>query len=54
MYRCNQNLNTPVFHNIFTHRAKTKYVLRNENSIQETLCEQILVSMAYRTVDPNP
>ena len=38
MYKCKQNLNPPVFFNIFTHRTKTKYVLRNENSIQEPLC----------------
>ena len=38
MYKCKQNLNPPVFRNIFTHRTKTKYALRNENSIQEPLC----------------
>ena len=38
MYTCKQNLNPPVFRNIFTHRTKTKYVLRNEYSIQEPLC----------------
>ena len=38
MYKCKQSLNPPVFHTIFIYRAKTKYVLRNENSIQETLC----------------
>ena len=38
MYKCKQNLNPPVFRNIFTHRTKTKYVLRNEYSIQEPLC----------------
>ena len=37
MYKCRQNLNSPVFRNIFTHRTKTKYTLRNENSIQEPL-----------------
>ena len=37
MYKCKQNLNRPVFRNIFTHRTKTKYVLRNEYSIQEPL-----------------
>ena len=36
--KCKQNLNPAVFHNIFTHRTKTKYALRNENSIQEPLC----------------
>ena len=38
MNKCKQSLNPPVFRNIFTHRAKTKYALRNENSIQEPLC----------------
>ena len=38
MYKCKQNLNPPVFRNIFTHRTKTKYALRNEISIQEPLC----------------
>ena len=38
MYKCKQNFNPPVFCNIFTHRTKTKYALRNENSIQEPLC----------------
>ena len=38
MYKCKQNLNPPVFRNIFTHRTKTKYALRNEYSIQKPLC----------------
>ena len=38
MYKCKQNINSPVFRNIFTHRTKTKCVLRNENSIQKPLC----------------
>ena len=38
MYKCNQNLNPLAFRNIFTHRTKTKYALRNEYSIQEPLC----------------
>ena len=39
MYKCKQNLNSSVFHNIFTRRTKTKYaLLQNENSIQEPLC----------------
>ena len=38
MYKCEQNLNPPVFRNIFTHRTNTKYALRNENSIQEPVC----------------
>ena len=37
MYKCKQNLNPPVVRNIFTHRTKTKYALRSENSIQEPL-----------------
>ena len=38
MYKCKSNLNPPAFRNIFTHRTKAKYVLRNEYSIQEPLC----------------
>ena len=38
MYKCKQNVNPPVFGNIFAHNTKTKYVLRNENYIQEPLC----------------
>ena len=38
MYKCKQSLNSPVFRNIFTHKTKTKYALRNENSFQEPLC----------------
>ena len=38
MYKCKQNLNPPVFCNIFSHRTKTKYELRNENFIKKTLC----------------
>ena len=34
-----QNLSPPVFRNIFTHRTKTKYALRNKNFIQEPLCQ---------------
>ena len=37
MYKCNQNLNPPVFRNIFTDRAKTKYALRNECFSQEPM-----------------
>ena len=39
MYKCKQDLNPTVFRNIFTHRTKTKYARRNENSIQEPLCQ---------------
>ena len=38
MYKCKQNLNPPVFRNLFTNRTKTKYALRNECFIQEPLC----------------
>ena len=38
MYKCKQSLDPPVFRNIFIHRTKTKYALRNENSNQEPLC----------------
>ena len=38
MHKCKENLNSPVFCNIFSHRTKTKYALRNENSFQEPLC----------------
>ena len=37
MCKCKENLNHPVFRNIFTHRAKNKYALRSDNSIQEPL-----------------
>ena len=47
MYKCKQNLNPPVFCNILSHRTKTKYVLRNENSIQELLCRTNLVSTVF-------
>ena len=40
MYKWKQNLNSSVFHNIFTRRTKTKHaLLQNENSIQEPLCQ---------------
>ena len=39
MSKYKQNLNPPVFRNIFTHITKTKYAFRNENSIQEPLCQ---------------
>ena len=38
MYKCKQNLDPPVFRNIFTHRKKTKYALQNKYSVQEPLC----------------
>ena len=37
MFNCKQNLNPPVFCIIFTHRTKTIYALRNENSMKEPL-----------------
>ena len=37
--KCKQNLDPPVFCNIFTHTTKTKYALRNEYSIEEPLCQ---------------
>ena len=38
MYKCKQNLNSFLFRNIFTRRARTKYaLLQNERSIQEPL-----------------
>ena len=42
MYKCKQNLNSPVFRNIFTDRAKTKYALRNEYFIQEPMPNEFL------------
>ena len=50
MYKSKQNLNPPVFPNIFTHRTKTKYVLQNENSVQEPLCRKNVSQycMSYR------
>ena len=38
VYKCKQNLSPPVFRNVFTHRTKTKYGLRNKYSIQKHLC----------------
>ena len=38
MYKRKQNLNPPVFRNIFTYRTKNKYALRNKYSIKEPLC----------------
>ena len=52
MYKCKQNINPPVFRSIFTHRTKTEYALRNENSIQNFYAKQILVSIAFSPLDP--
>ena len=35
MYKSKENLNPPVFRNLFPPRTNTKYVLRNGNSIQD-------------------
>ena len=35
MYESKQNLNPPVFRNLFPPRTNIKYVLRNENSIED-------------------
>ena len=35
MYKSKQNLNPPVFRNLFPPRTNIKYVLRNENSIED-------------------
>ena len=50
IYKCKQNLNPLVFCKIFTHRTKTKYALRNENFIQETLCRANFIQycISYR------
>ena len=52
MYKCKQNLNPPVFRNIFIHRTKTKYALRMNILFKNIYVEQILVSIAFHTVDP--
>ena len=52
MYKCKQNLNPPVFPNIFTHRTKIKYLLRNENPIEESLCRTNFSQYYIAYVDP--
>ena len=42
MCKCEQNLNPPVFRNIFTLRTKPTYAFRNENSIKEPLFQSVL------------
>ena len=39
IYTCKQNSNSSIFRNTVTHRTKTKYILRNENSIEVSLCQ---------------
>ena len=51
MYKCKQNLSSPVFHNIFTHRKKIKYSLRNENSIQEPLYQTNFKKLTFSDSD---
>ena len=52
MYKCKQNLNPPLFRNIFTHKQKPN--MRSEMKIlfKNPYAEQILVSIAFHTVDP--
>ena len=47
MYKYKQNLNPPVFRNVFTNQTKTKCTLGNE----QIYAEQILVSIAFHIVD---
>ena len=54
MYKYKKNSNPPVFPNIFTHRAKTKYVLRNENSIHKPLCQTNFRHYCISYHGPNP
>ena len=53
MYKCTQNLNLPVFFNIFTHKTKTKCPLRNENSVQEPLCRTNFSHYCISYREPN-
>ena len=53
MYKCRQNLNPPLFPNIFTHRTKTKFVLRNENSIQKPPCRKNFSQYCISYCGPN-
>ena len=54
MYKYKKNSNPPVFPNIFTHGTKTKYVLRNENYIQEPLCRTNFSHYCISYHGPNP
>ena len=51
IYKCKQNLNSPVFRNTFTHRTKPN--MRSEIKIlfKNLYAEQILASIAFHTVD---
>ena len=54
MYKCKQNLNAPVFCNIFTHRKKKPNMRSEINILLKNLyVEQILVSIAFHAMDPN-
>ena len=44
MYKCYQNLDLPVFRNIFTHRTKTKFVLWIEKPLCRTNFSQYRIS----------
>ena len=52
MYKCKQNLNLPVFRNIFTHRTKTNMSSKMNILFKNLYAEQILVGIAFHTVDP--
>ena len=52
MWKWKQNLNPPIFRNIFTHRAKTGYALRNENSIQEPLYRTNIIQYCISCCGP--
>ena len=52
MHKCKQNLNPPVFRNIFTHRTKAKYQISKMKTLFKNLyAKQILISIAYHTTD---
>ena len=44
MYKCKQNLNPPVFRNIFTYRITSLF--------KNLYDEQLLVNNAFHTLDP--
>ena len=53
MYKCKQNLNPPVFRDIFTHRTKPNMRFEMNILFKNLSAEQILVSIVFHTVDPN-
>ena len=53
MNKCKQNLSHPVFCNIFTHRTKTKYALRNESFIQKPLYQTNFSQCCTSYREPN-